>query len=318
MTSMVLSSASQFLAALEERDVRIDVALTTRGVVYSRSLARKLIDTEHVKVNSKPVKASYKLVPGDRVEVAIPDPVPLQLEPQEMPVPVLFEDQHIIVLNKPPGLPVHPGAGHPKGTLVNALLAHCTDLSGIGGSLRPGIVHRLDKNTTGVMVAAKNDTAHLELARQLKERSMRRTYRAIVQGVPRTDRGIIEAPIGRHPVDRKKMAVLQSGRQAKTRFLVLERFGGHAYVEVCLDTGRTHQIRVHMAYIGHPVLADPEYGPGQHLTSAFGMERQALHALKINLIHPFTGEPLEFEAPLPSDMERALALLRSGQGPRAT
>lgn len=288
---------------------RLDVYLAGAGGGLSRSRIQKLIADSLVVVNGKPAKAGYRVQPGDRVELAVPPPLPPEVEPEAIALDILYEDGDVIVINKPRGMVVHPAAGNYRGTLVNALLQHCGDLSGIGGVARPGIVHRLDKDTSGVMIAAKTDRAHLSLAKQIKERSAGRTYLAIVHGDLKADRGEIDAPIGRHPGDRKKMAVLpETGRAALTRFRVRERYGGYTLVECRLATGRTHQIRVHMAYIGHPVVGDPKYGPK---TKGFAIAGQALHSAELTFTHPVSGEKLVFSAPPPPDMQKILKQLRA-------
>ena len=287
---------------------RLDVYVGGQ-LALSRSAAQRLIDEGRTLVGGERTKAGRRVRAGDVVTVTAPEPEPLDVAPEDLPLDILYEDQDIIVVNKPRGLVVHPAAGNWTGTLVNALLAHCRDLSGIGGKIRPGIVHRLDKDTSGVIVAAKNDAAHLALARDLKERAVEKTYLAIVHGVPREDKGTIDAPIGRHPTHRKKMAVLPEGqgRPAVTHYEVVERLPGYALLSVHPITGRTHQIRVHLAHIGHPVVGDPVYGrrkaPG-------GIAGQALHAVSLSLHHPRTGERMCFAAPLPEDMERLLTRLR--------
>lgn len=293
----------------DEESERLDVYLTRRAPEYSRSRIQKLIDGGRVTLGGKLVKANYKVQPGNRIELAEPEVEPLEVVAEDIPLDILFEDSDVVVINKPRGMVVHPAAGNYQGTLVNALLEHCQDLSGIGGVARPGIVHRLDKDTSGVMMVAKTDRAHLHLAKQIKDRTASRKYIAIVHGNVQAEQGLIDAPIGRHPVDRKKMAVnLDHGKEAKTKFRVLERFGNYSVVECRLMTGRTHQIRVHMAYIGHPVVGDPKYGPR---TAHFSIEGQALHSAELAFQHPVSGQELVFEAPLPADMEAILCELRA-------
>ncbi|HHV93276.1 MAG TPA: RluA family pseudouridine synthase [Firmicutes bacterium] len=288
---------------------RLDRYLTEKAAGPSRSYLSKLIDGGLVLVNGRQVKAGYSIRAGDKIRVEIPPPQPLEVLPESIPLDILYEDQDIIVINKPPGMVVHPAAGNYQGTLVNALLAHCRDLSGIGGKLRPGIVHRLDKDTSGVLVAVKNDLAHKSLAAQLKERSVERWYLALAKGSFTADEGVIDAPIGRHPVRRKQMTVTENGRPARTWYYVRERFDGYTLVECRLETGRTHQVRVHLAYIRHPLVGDQVYGGRQdHL----GMTRQALHAYHLGFRHPRTGEFLSFSAPLPADMAEVLERLRRG------
>ncbi len=287
---------------------RIDVFLVGKAVP-SRSFGRKLIDSDLVTVNGSTVKSSFRLSSGDRVRVVIPEPEPIEAQPEDIALDVLYEDEYLIVINKPRGMVVHPAAGNKSGTLVNALLAHCSNLSGIGGKTRPGIVHRLDKDTTGVMMAAKNDLAHLSLARQIKEKSAQRTYLAIVHGNLSDDSGTVVGSIGRHPHQRKKMAVLVDGRgkSATTHFTVLERYGNFSLVKAQLETGRTHQIRVHMSHIGHPVAGDDVYGPKR---SGLPLQGQALHSSSLAFRHPVTGEEITCTASPPEDFRKALDYLR--------
>lgn len=295
-----------------EQNKRIDVVVTAHFADTSRSHVQKWLADGLVSVNDKVVKANYKVQFDDCICVKPETPKEVALLAEDIPLDVVYEDRDVIVINKPRGLVVHPAAGNEAGTLVNALLQHCRDLSGINGELRPGIVHRLDKDTSGVMVAAKSDQAHVGLAAQIKERSAGRTYIAIVHGTVKEEQGVIKAPIGRHPVDRKKMAVVfQNSKEAITDFQVLERFGNYTVVQCKLRTGRTHQIRVHMAYIGHPVVGDPKYGPAK---SHFAINGQALHSATLHFVHPVTGEALEFSAPLPEDMQAILAELRKRHG----
>lgn len=292
----------------EEADERIDVFLTKKLVDLSRSHIQRLINAGHVSIHGKPKKANYKLRPKDLVEVFIPEPIEVEIRAEKIALDVLYEDGELIVINKPRGMVVHPAAGVYSGTLVNALLAHCDDLSGINGEIRPGIVHRLDKDTSGVMVAAKTDKSHVNLAEQIKHKTAKRQYWAIVHGNIKEDEGIISGDIGRHPSDRKKMAIVfQNGKPATTAFKVLERFGQYTLVECNLLTGRTHQIRVHMTYIGHPVVGDPKYCS---VKSPFGIKGQALHSLNLKFVHPVAGEEMFFTAPLPDDMEKILKVLR--------
>jgi len=282
-----------------EEGERIDRYLAEAVEGKSRSYLQKLIKEGCVKVNDKPVKANYRLVLGDKVEVRFPDVKELDIEPENIPLDILYEDKDIIIVNKPKQMVVHPAPGHYSGTLVNALLYHCKDeLSGIGGSQRPGIVHRIDMDTTGSLVICKNDMAHQSLSGQLKEHSINRIYEAVVHGNIKDEEGIIDAPIGRHPTDRKKMSThAKNGRKAVTHYKVIQRFGDYTYIQCKLETGRTHQIRVHMASIGHPIVGDAVYGPKKcpfpKLTG------QTLHAKTLGIIHPRTGEYLEVNAPLP-------------------
>ena len=304
----------------EAHGERVDLYLSQfTPVGPSRAYVQRLIARGLVQVNGRPTKAAYRVACGDVVWVGVPPPEePADLKPEAIPLDVVFEDDHIVVVNKPRGMAVHPGVGNPTGTLVNALVARYPNLSGIAGVMRPGIVHRLDKDTTGLLVVAKTNDAHLGLTRQLKERTIRRIYWAIVRGRPAADEGLIDAPIGRHPTDRLRMAVVAGGRPAVTRFRVLERFDHYSLLQVQLETGRTHQIRVHMAYIGHPIAGDPVYGAGRgsKARGELGLPAQALHARELAFTHPVLGHPMHFTAPPPADMERALALLR-GSPPAA-
>ncbi|MBP2644725.1 MAG: rluD 3 [Firmicutes bacterium] len=298
----------------EEANERVDVYLAQRIPEFSRSHFQKLIADGQITIQGKQVKANYKVQPQDCVQINLPEPVQVEIMPEDIPIDVLFEDKDVIVVNKARGMVVHPAAGNYQGTLVNALLKHCGDLSGINGEIRPGIVHRLDKDTSGVMIVAKNDAAHIHLAEQIKNRTAGRKYLAIVYGNVQSEDGLIDAPLGRHPIDRKKMAVtFQHSRPAKTKFRVIERFGNFTVVECSLLTGRTHQIRVHMAYIGHPVAGDPKYGPKKN---AFQISGQALHSAELTFEHPTTGQNMQFSAPLPKDMQDILELLRKRIGMR--
>lgn len=288
---------------------RIDTVIALTIDSLTRSAVQKLISDGNVLVNDAPVVKNYKAKSGDIVKVTIPVPVLLNVEPQDIPLDIVYEDDDLLVVNKPKGMVVHPAPGNLDGTLVNALMFHCGDsLSGINGVIRPGIVHRIDKDTSGLLIVAKNDFAHLNLAEQIKEHSFTRKYKAVVHGNIKDDEGTIDAPLGRSPKDRKKMAVTdKNSRNAVTHFTVLERFGSYTFVECKLETGRTHQIRVHMAYKGHPVAGDTVYGPKNTPKELLG---QCLHAGLIGFIHPRTGEYLEFEAPLPEYFENFLKKLR--------
>ena len=294
----------------EEKGQRLDVFVVERFPELSRSHVQKLIEQGNVLVDGTVRKANYKLRGGEAVQVTVPQAEPISVEPEDIPLDILYEDKDIIVVNKARGMVVHPASGVYSGTLVNALLYHCRDLSGINGEIRPGIVHRLDKDTSGVMVCAKNDTAHLDLAEQIRTKTAHRTYWAIVHGNIKEEAGIIKGDIGRHPTDRKKMAIVrENGKPAVTHFKVLERFGEYTLVECKLETGRTHQIRVHMTSIGHPLVNDPKYGPKK--SSPFAINGQALHSLQLTLTHPVTKEEMTFTAPLPTDMEKILTGLRN-------
>lgn len=302
--------AEEMICIPEVPGERLDVFLAGRLPELSRSHVQKLIGGGAVRVGDGFPKSNYRLRAGDVIHVLLPEPEEISLEPEPIPLDILYEDGDIIVVNKARGMVVHPAAGVFHGTLVNALLYHCGDLSGINGKIRPGIVHRLDKDTSGVMVAAKNDKAHLDLAEQIGKKSAHRIYRAIVHGNIPEERGIIRGDIGRHPTDRKKMAIVrEKGKPAVTEFSVLERFGAYTLVECSLQTGRTHQIRVHMAHIGHPLVGDPKYGPKR--PAPFAIRGQALHSMRLSLRHPGTGKEMAFEAPLPEDMEKIIRKLRT-------
>ncbi|MFA6849153.1 MAG: RluA family pseudouridine synthase [Selenomonadaceae bacterium] len=292
-----------------EENERLDVFLTKKEVSISRAHVQKLIADGQVNVDGKTKKANYRLRAGENVEVEILPPKVVDILAEDIPLDVLYEDEHIIVINKARGMVVHPASGVYSGTLVNALLAHCKDLSGINGEIRPGIVHRLDKDTSGVMIAAKDDVSHLDLAEQIKSKTAHRQYLAIVHGNIKEDEGVIHGDIGRHLTDRKKMAIVQeNGKPATTKFKVLERFGQYTLVECTLLTGRTHQIRVHMTYIGHPLVGDPKYGK---MKSPFNISGQALHSENLTVYHPITKEKMFFSAALPEDMDKILRTLRS-------
>jgi len=287
---------------------RLDVFLAEVFTDRSRSFFQKLIRDGLVKVDDRPVtKAGYSLSSEEEVTVAFPEPEILSVEPEDIPLDVVYEDDQVILVNKPKGMVVHPAAGHFTGTLVNALLYHCKDLSGINGVLRPGIVHRIDRDTTGIIIACKTDLAHRSIAEQLRVHSISRRYRAIVKGDLPDDEGTITGDIGRDPRERKKMAVVPNGKEAVTHYTVLERFGDYTFVECRLETGRTHQIRVHMAHIGHPLLGDEVYGNGK---SPFRTEGQVLHAGTLGFVHPVTGEYMEFTAELPEYFSEILRKLR--------
>ncbi|NBH32745.1 RluA family pseudouridine synthase [Clostridiaceae bacterium] len=280
------------------KGIRLDRYLSSQWEDLSRSYLQKLLTDGRVLVNGRQVKSSYKISSGERITLKLPEASQVEIRPEPIPLEILYEDKDLIMVNKPKGMVVHPGAGHDSGTLVNGLLAHCKDLSGINGILRPGIVHRIDMDTTGVLVACKNDFTHKDIAEQLKLHSITRIYYAIVHGVIKEDNGTINAPIGRHPVERKKMSINEkNGKPAITHYQVLERYERFTYVSCKLETGRTHQIRVHMASIGHPLLGDVVYGPAK--CPYPGLQGQTLHAGVLGIRHPYTGEYLEVTAPLP-------------------
>lgn len=287
---------------------RLD-AFVARTAGLTRSAAQKLLEEGRVTCANKPLRKNDKTAVGQELCVDIPQAVEVDIVPQNIPLDVVYEDEHVIVVNKPVGMVVHPAPGHPDGTLVNALLYHCgKSLSGINGELRPGIVHRIDRDTSGLIIAAKNDAAHLSLAAQLQDHTLARTYMAVAVGGLKEDEGTVNAPIGRHPVDRKKMAIdRKNGREAVTHWSVQERYSGYTLVECRLETGRTHQIRVHMASIGHPLLGDVVYGAKKPYP---GLAGQCLHARKLKFIHPATGEAVEVECPLPDWFEAVLEKLR--------
>lgn len=295
----------------DEAGQRIDAYLASLGEPFtSRSQVKRLIEAGSVMVNGAVcAKASYVIAAGDQIKAEIPREEELPPQPQEIPLSIVFEDDHIIVVDKARGMVVHPAPGNKDNTLVNALLAHTEQLSDIGDADRPGIVHRLDKETSGLMVVAKTAFAHRHLAAQLKERTMGRTYLAFVHGNPRADSGTIDAPIGRHPVHRQRMAVVEGGREAISHYRVIERYKEHALLEVDLETGRTHQIRVHMSYIGHPIIGDVRYGASKKQRLFDG--GQALHAWRLTLLHPHSGEWMTFTAPLPSELESLRQRLRA-------
>ena len=291
-------------ATSEDRGQRIDAWLAVHAEGVTRSAAARLLETGGVTVNGEPAAKNYRLRGDETVAIIRPEAEETAVTAQDIPLDVVYEDADVIVVNKPAGLVVHPAPGHPDGTLVNALLHHCGDsLSGIGGEKRPGIVHRIDRDTSGLIIAAKNDAAHLALSAQLSDHTLARTYECLVTGNLREDSGTVNAPIGRHPVDRKKMAVVANGRPAVTHWTVLERFPGFTYVECRLETGRTHQIRVHMAHIGHPILGDTVYGNKKPVP---GLQGQCLHAVGLRFLHPRTGEMVELSCGLPEEFRTQL------------
>lgn len=288
---------------------RLDSYISDNMDKISRSFAQKLIENQQVTINGKTVKASYKVCIGDNVEVDVPEAQDTRLKAQDIPVEVVYEDKDIIVVNKPKGMVVHPANGNPDGTLVNAILAMCKDsLSGIGGEIRPGIVHRLDKDTSGLLIIAKNDEAHVKMSKQIQDRLVTKKYIALVRGVVKDDEATIDMPIARSKVDRKKMAVDKDGKQAVTHFKVIKRYKGYTLLEIKIDTGRTHQIRVHMAKIGYPVVGDMVYSNGRN---EFGVEGQMLHAKSLEFSHPITGKKMHLEAPLPEYFTKVLEELDS-------
>ena len=296
-------------ATSEDRNARIDAWLAARVEGLTRSAAAKLLESGDVLVNGAPAAKNYRLTGEETVSVTRPEAEDTAVEAQDIPLDVVYEDEDVIVVNKPVGLVVHPAPGHPDGTLVNALLHHCGDsLSGIGGEKRPGIVHRIDRDTSGLIIAAKNDAAHLALSAQLKDHSLSRTYECLVTGNMKQDSGTVNAPIGRSSADRKKMAVVPTGRRAVTHWEVVARYPGVTHLRCRLETGRTHQIRVHMAYIGHPILGDTVYGAKKPVP---GLTGQCLHAAGLRFVHPRTGEPVELHCPLPPEFTAMLQKLQS-------
>ena len=295
-------------ASEESKNQRLDAFLASSLDGLTRSQATRLIESGEVAVNGRAVSKSYKLAGGEDIAVTLPEPEPVEAVPQDIPLDVVYEDADVIVVNKPSGMVVHPAPGHPDGTLVNALLHHCAGtLSGIGGALRPGIVHRIDRDTSGLIIAAKNDAAHQYLSAQLADHTLARTYECIVVGKLREDRGTVNAPIARHPTDRKRMAVVAGGREAVTHWEVIARYPGYTHVRCRLETGRTHQIRVHMAYIGHPILGDTVYGAKKEVP---GLTGQCLHAVGLRFLHPRTHEVMELSCPLPEEFTRMLQKIR--------
>lgn len=295
-------------ASEESKNQRLDAFLASSLDGLTRSQATRLIESGEVAVDGRAVSKSYKLAGGEDIAVTLPEPEPVEAVPQDIPLDVVYEDADVIVVNKPSGMVVHPAPGHPDGTLVNALLYHCAGtLSGVGGALRPGIVHRIDRDTSGLIIAAKNDAAHQYLSAQLADHTLARTYECIVVGKLREDRGTVDAPIARHPTDRKRMAVVAGGREAVTHWEVIARYPGYTHVRCRLETGRTHQIRVHMAYIGHPILGDTVYGAKKEVP---GLTGQCLHAVGLRFLHPRTHEVVELFCPLPEEFTRMLQKIR--------
>ncbi len=281
----------------EEETLRLDVLLSRRVEGLTRSAAQRLLEEGKVSLQGRPLKKNHRLRAGEELELCLPDPVPTDARPQDIPLDIVYEDADVAVVNKPRGMVVHPAPGNPDGTLVNALLAHCgQSLSGVGGAIRPGIVHRIDKDTSGLLIIAKNDRAHLALSAQLKDHTLSRVYEAVAIGSLKEDRGTVDAPIGRSLRDRKRMAVVPDGRRAVTHYQVLARYPGYTHLRCQLETGRTHQIRVHMAYLGHPLAGDPVYGPKNDPERLGG---QCLHARELPFVHPATGQTVHLTCPLP-------------------
>ena len=305
-----LEEREQLIITEEQAGQRADIALA-QMIDLTRSNMQKLLEDGRVVKGAKVLKSNYKLKAGDEITVTLPEPEPLDVQPENIPLDILYEDEDVVVVNKPRGMVTHPAAGNYSGTLVNALLYHCKNLSGINGVIRPGIVHRLDKDTSGIMICAKNDAAHLSLSQQIQSKTAKRSYLCVVRGNIKTDSGAIETLIARDKMDRKKMAVVkEDGRIAITDYEVLERFGKYTIVKCNLRTGRTHQIRVHMEYLGYPIVGDPKYSP---MKTPFAINGQALHSLTLDFVHPRTGEALHFEAPLPEDLHKIVTRLRLGQ-----
>ena len=284
---------------------RVDQYLAQLDLGLTRSRLRQLIVEGHVQVNGVPVKPAHRVRKGDHLLLLVPPPRPSGLEAQDIPISVVHQDSDLVVIDKPPGLSVHPGPGHPDRTLVNGLLALCPDIKGIGGEIRPGIVHRLDKDTSGLMIAAKTQEAHNHLSQQIRDRSVQKGYLALVEGIPSPESGVIDVPIGRDPRRRTRMAVTPGGRQSRTGYALLERAGAFSLLELQLHTGRTHQARVHLAWLGHPLLGDSVYGKRSHL-----LARHFLHANRLAFAHPATGEPMVFQSQLPLDLKETLDKVR--------
>jgi 23S rRNA pseudouridine1911/1915/1917 synthase len=314
----------QLSASPEDAGMRLDAYISRQVADCTRSYAAQLIRKGHVLVDGAAAKPSHRVKTSEQISIDIPPPEPVELVPEPMALDILFEDRHLIVINKPPGLVVHPAAGHPSGTLVNGIFHHCPDLEGIGGEMRPGIVHRLDKDTSGVIVVAKSARVLADLSAQFKSRQVAKQYLALVHGVPDRESGTIDLPIGRHPTDRKKMSTASPrGREALTLWRVKEKFPGAALLEIDLKTGRTHQIRVHCQSMGHPLLGETVYGSrkirfraaeGDAVLDAAlrGIQRQMLHAFQLRLVHPVSAEDLQFQAPVPADMNAVITALRAG------
>ena len=300
-----------YLITENESGVRLDKVITLLDENITRATAQKLLDENKVTVNSKNEKPSYKVKVSDTIEIEYEKPKESKLKPEDIPLDVIYEDKDIIIVNKEKGMVVHPGNGNPNGTLANAIMARCKgSLSGIGGEIRPGIVHRIDKDTSGIIIVAKNDKAHLNISNQIKEHKTIKTYLALVRGEVKENEATINMPIGRSDRDRKKMAVTKKGKEAVTHFKVLKRFNGYTYLEIVIETGRTHQIRVHLSEIGYPIVGDTTYSNGKNL---FGIEGQMLHAYKIKFVHPTTGKEVEFKAELPKYFKDVLERLDRGE-----
>jgi 23S rRNA pseudouridine1911/1915/1917 synthase len=299
--------SEQYQVLESDQSKRIDKLLTEVVEDASRSQIQSWLKDQWVLVNGEAVKSNYKVQEGDRITWSIPEPEPLEINAEDIPIDIVYEDKDVVVVNKPSGMVVHPSAGHHSGTLVNGLLYHCHDLSGINGVERPGIVHRIDKDTSGLLMVAKNDKAHRSLVEQLQNKSVERKYEAIVHGMIAHEYGTVDAPIGRDPKDRQRMAVVDGGREAVTHFRVLKHYQDFTLVECTLETGRTHQIRVHMRYINHPLAGDPKYGPRK----TWGLDGQALHAKSLGFEHPRTGEWMKFEVEPPKDFTDMITFLEN-------
>jgi 23S rRNA pseudouridine1911/1915/1917 synthase len=310
-----------FTVAPGEQGLRLDIFLSQKDAGLSRSQARRLIDGGEALVDGRPARASYRLRPGERVSLHRPPPAPAGIVAEDIPLDIRYEDDAVLVVDKPAGMVVHPAAGNSRGTLVNALQFHCGRLSSVGGLMRPGIVHRLDKGTSGLMVIAKTDEAHRHLSEQFKKRRVSKHYTVLVHGDLREDEGVIDAPVGRHPVERKKMSTAsRRGKAALTRWRVLERYGDCTLLEAQIETGRTHQIRVHLGAMGHPVVGDAVYGGSKRAADRTALRaalkrlaRQALHAGRLSFLHPLTGRVMSFESPLPADMAEVIDFLKDWQ-----
>jgi len=291
----------------EETNQRLDAYISKQEIGISRTMVQKLLEEGNIQVNGKQEKPSYKIKEQDTIHICIPEPKKLEIKEEDIPLEIVYEDTDIIVVNKPKGLVVHPANGNPDGTLVNAIMAICKEsLSGIGGALRPGIVHRLDKDTSGLLIIAKNDASHIAMSEQIKNHEVKKVYWALVRGIVKENEATIQMPIGRSEKDRKKMAVRKNGKEAITHFKVLKRYRDTTLLEICIETGRTHQIRVHLAEIGYPVIGDSVYSNGKN---AFGVEGQMLHAKSLDFLHPITKKAMHLEAPLPDYFQEILERL---------